>query len=539
MEICTLLGIKHGLVALTKVDLVDEEWLELAMEDVSEFTQGSFLEDAPILPVSSTSGEGLKALIEALDTLSAVVPERAASTLFRLPVDRVFTMKGFGTVITGTLASGSVQVGDTIMLYPSGITSKVRGIQVHNQSVQTAQAGMRTAINFQGLEKSAVQRGDVLASADSLKPSYMVDVELLFLNSNKKPLKSRTRVRFHTGTNEILGNLILLDREELNPGEAVVAQLRLDAPVVLVKDDRYVIRSYSPIRTIGGGQILNPIPQKHKRFRDDIVSGLEALTQQEPSSVIDFHLMQAGFKGLAFGDLKIMANLAEKALDRALAELLSKRTVIIVDRDARLFVHGEHFSSLMQQMQSLLAAYHEKNPLRPGMPKEELKSKFPALLSGKLINLVMNQLIKEKKIVQEEKTVKLAGHKIALQVDLADVRKKIIATYASSGLTPPYFRELAATLKIEDAQAKEVLMLLIQEGMLIKVKEDLYFDPQAIDQLQKALIDYLQNHGEMSTPQFKDIAKVSRKYLIPLIEYFDAQNVTIRIGDIRKLRKSS
>jgi selenocysteine-specific elongation factor len=283
MEICTLLGIKHGLVVLTKIDMVDEEWLELVQEDVRDFTRGTFLEDSPMVPVSSVSGDGIPEFIAQLDELSQKIPVKPPSSIFRLPIDRVFTMKGFGTVITGTLVSGSINDGASIMVYPQGITSKIRGLQVHNQSVDSAEAGMRTAINFQGLEKAAIQRGEVLSSPDALKPSYMVDIDLNFLSSNPKPIKNRTLVRFHTGTSEILGNLILLDREELLAGDSTVAQLRLNSAVSLVKEDRFVIRSYSPIRTIGGGEVLNPIPKKHKQFHAATIDGLKQLSGQAPS----------------------------------------------------------------------------------------------------------------------------------------------------------------------------------------------------------------------------------------------------------------
>ncbi len=284
MEICTLLGVQYGMVAVTKIDMVDEEWLELALEDIRDFVRGTFLEDAPMAPVSSLTAEGIPEFIEILDELAAKIPERPPSDLFRLPIDRVFTMKGFGTVITGTLISGRVQVGDTIMIYPSGITSKVRGIQVHNKSADDARAGMRTAINFQGLEKEAISRGEVLSKPSTLEASYMVDVSLHYLASNKKPIKNRTRVRFHTGTSEVLGNLILLDREELAPGEEAIIQLRLDSPVALVKDDRFVIRSYSPIYTIGGGVVLNPIPLKHKRLKPDTVEGTKKIRERGTGS---------------------------------------------------------------------------------------------------------------------------------------------------------------------------------------------------------------------------------------------------------------
>jgi selenocysteine-specific elongation factor len=312
LEICTLLGVQFGMVALTKIDLVDEEWLELALDDVHEFVQGTFLENAPIAPVSSANGQGMPEFVKTLDELSQQIPDRTSSGLFRLPIDRVFTMKGFGTVITGTLISGRVKVGDTIMIYPSGINSKVRGIQVHNNSVTEAEAGMRTAINFQGLEKTSIQRGEVLAGPQTLKSNYMVDISLHFLSSNAKPIRNRTLVRFHTGTSEVLGNLILLDREELSPGENAVAQLRLNHPVALVKEDRFVIRSYSPIRTIGGGEIINPIPQKHKRMKSTIIEGLQNLNNQSTEEIISFHVNESGYQGISFSDLKLVTNVPDK-----------------------------------------------------------------------------------------------------------------------------------------------------------------------------------------------------------------------------------
>lgn len=325
MDICSLLGIKYGLVVLTKVDLVDEEWLELVKEDILEFTANTFLEEAPVIAFSALTRQGIENFINTLEKLSADIPARGSSGLFRLPVDRVFTMKGFGTVITGTLVTGTVQVGDKVQLYPKETTAKVRGIQVHNQSVDKAGAGLRTAINFQGLDRDLVKRGEVLARAGTLKTSYMVDVMAQYLGRNKKSLKNRTRMRLHTGTSEVVGNLILLDREELLPGETCACQLRLDAPVALVKDDRFVLRNYSPVYTIGGGQILNPIPLKHKMNRPEVLKGLEILAGTDNDKIIDLHLQEAGDKGLSFTDLTIMTNMAEKKLQAAMQIFLSKK----------------------------------------------------------------------------------------------------------------------------------------------------------------------------------------------------------------------
>ena len=536
MEICTLLGVRHGLIVMTKTDMVDEEWLELALEDIREFSQGTFLEDAPILPVSSVSGEGLPELISALDEIAGNIPQRPPSSLFRLPIDRVFTMKGFGTVITGTIVSGKINVGETIMVYPTGITSKVRGIQVHNQSAETAEAGMRTAINFQGLDKTAVKRGEVLSTPDALIATYMVDVSFHYLASNKKPLKNRTLVRFHTGTSEEMGYLILLDQEELPPGQTVVAQLRLDSPVAIVKDDSFVVRSYSPVRTIGGGQVLNPIPQKHKRLRQDVVEGLQHLADDDPEAICSQHIRQAGYSGVSFSHLKIMTNLTDKQLDTALQHLLSQKTITQTDKDNRIFFHQTTFDKLIQNSVDYLGNYHRDNPLKAGMPKEELKSKFPQLTDPKMFNLILNQMIKSGQIAQEENTVRLSDHRVSLGADQANIRKKMLDIYQKGGLQPPYFREVPGMLETDPNHARDVLMLLVEEGQIIKTKDDLYFHVVAITELKNRLVDFLKSNQEITTPQFKEMTGASRKYVIPLIEYFDACKVTLRIGDSRKLR---
>jgi len=537
MEICTLLDVRHGLVVVSKIDLVDEEWLELAMEDIRDFVRGTFLDGAAIIAVSSATGQGLDHFVRELDNLSRQIPDRKPGSLFRLPIDRVFTMRGFGTVITGTLISGQIQVGDTIAIYPSGITSKVRGIQVHNRSVSVARAGMRTAINFQGLDRSALNRGEVLSTPGALQSSYIVDVFVHYLASNKKPLKNRTRVRFHTGTSEILGIVILVDRDELVPGQNTVAQIRLDSPVALVKDDRFVIRSYSPVRTVGGGRVLNPIPEKHKRFKADVIDRLTQLVDREPVAVIVQQIQASGYRGVSFSDLKLMANLPDRQLEAALQGLLSKKVVVLTDKENRVFLHQESVTTLQRDICNHLAAYHRKNPLKAGMPKEELKSKFPPALSAKSFTLVLNQMIKDNDIVQEGETVRLNSHQVALQVDQSEIRRKILAVYRQEGLTPPYFKDLCQSLHTDPSGAKDVLMVLVNQGQLIKVKEELYFPSQAVEQLKARMVEFLKANPEMSTPQFKEIAGVSRKYLIPLLEYFDSQNVTIRVGDVRKLRR--
>ncbi|MFH1157115.1 MAG: selenocysteine-specific translation elongation factor [Pseudomonadota bacterium] len=539
MEICTLMGIRHGFIAMTKIDLVDEELMELAMDDIREFMKGTFLEDAPIVPISSITGQGLDLFVQTLDRLCHEIPERPFSPIFRLPVDRVFSMKGFGTVITGTLASGKTSVGENIMIFPSKVTSKIRGIQVHNKSVEDVSAGTRTAINFQGLDKEVVNRGDILSTPDTLIPSHMVDAEFHYLKTNAKPMKARTRVRFHYGTSEIMGNLILLDRPELQPGDTACIQIRLESPVCCVKGDRFVTRSYSPVKTIGGGQILDPVPKKHKFNDPVIVNGLNQLIAGEPEQTLPYFIRQGGYEGVTFGELKIMSNIPDKKLDTTLQKLLASRQVVMTDKDRRTYVHGDIVDRLAGDIVSKLKEYHDVNPLKEGMSKEELKSKFKVLKDSRVFTLVLARLAKEEIIVHEQSSVRLFDHQVALKVDQKDVKERLSTIYRQAGLTPPFFRTVCEDLNVDQKTARDVLQMLIDEKSIIKTKDDLYFDAPTMADLENRLVAFLKQNGEITTPQFKDMIGLSRKFIIPLIEYFDSINLTIRVGDSRQLRRKS
>jgi len=538
LEICHLLGVEHGFVALSKIDMVDEEWLELVMEDVREFCQGTFLENTPIVPVSSISGEGIEAFIRTLDAYCSQIPEREPTNLFRLPADRVFTIKGFGTVITGTLISGKISTGEPVMIYPSGIKTKVRGLQVHDQSVTEAGAGMRTAINFQGIEKATVNRGDVVARSDTLRSSYMLDVELLYLESNERPIKNREQVRLHTGTSEVACNVILLDREEMIAGEAAIVQLRLDSPVACVRDDRFVLRSYSPVRTLGGGRILNPVPRKHKRFRKKDVDRLGNLLTRDPELLIPFHVQESAYNELSLTDLSIMTNLSHNQLETAIQSLLSRQVLIQTDKEPRRYIHQETLEQFKNQVLARLSEYHRKHPLKTGMPKGELKSKFPRILSHKLFNQLIHKMVQSKTICQTENTIRLPEHEVKLAEDESDLKEKLLEVFRQAGLQPPLFKDLVNHLNIRPEIAKNIVMVLVDEGKLVKAKDDLFFHADTLNTLQQRLVAYLRSNGEISTPAFKEMTGTSRKYTIPLLEYFDSANITIRVGDNRKLRKS-
>ena len=535
LEICELLKIEHGIVVLTKIDMVDEDWLELVREDVSEYLSDGFLAGAPVVEVSSVTGEGLKGLIEILDKLVEEIPERDMGHLFRLPIDRVFTMKGFGTVITGTSVSGTIETGDEVTIYPQGISSKIRGLHVHNKEVDEARAGLRTAVNLQGIEKMMLRRGNILATKDSLRPTYMVDVVLSHLPSAPRKLKNRAKVRFHAGTSEVISTLVLLDRDELNPGETCFAQIRLDAPTAVLKGDRYVLRSYSPVQTIGGGEILNPLPGKKKRFSDAVLSELEILHTGGQKEAFELFVSLDRFHGVEEAELSFLANMSKKKLAEPLKALKAQKRIIQFDKERSLLIHADFLNRAKNELLETIAEYHKNFPLKTGLIKEELRSRTTGSRNPKLFNYIIKQLSQDGIIVQEKEVVRLKEHRVTLAQDQEKARQKIEKIYAKGGLQPPYFKDLKEDFP--GNTAIDVLGVMVKEGLLLKIKEDLYFHRKAVEELEKRLIDFLKKHGEITTPQFKEMTGTSRKYTIPLIEYFDLSQITVRVGDSRVLRK--
>jgi selenocysteine-specific elongation factor len=535
LEICQLLKIRHGIVVLTKIDMVDEEWLELVREDVREYLSETFLAGAPIVEVSAVTGQGIDNLVQVLDKVFQKLPEKEAGHIFRLPIDRVFTMHGFGTVITGTTVSGQIRIGDEVTLYPQGIESKIRGIQVYNREVKDVHAGLRTAVNLQGVEKAAIERGNVLASKDSLKSTHMIEVHLELLPSAPRKLKNRSKVRFHTGTCEIISTVVLLDRDELSPGQTCYAQIRLEEPTAVLRNDHYVVRSYSPVQTIGGGEILSALPVKRKRFSETALAELKSLHTGDLSQVIEVFVSSARFSGVRQDDLPFLTNTSRKKLDGTLQALLSQKKVTQYDREGGLLIHSNFLQKARNEILETIARYHTDYPLKLGLPKEELRSRTEGARNPKLFNYLMSQLSTEEVVVVEKDIVRLKEHRVTLAEDQEKTRKALEKLYLESDLQPPYFKEIKD--KYAGKTASEVIDVMVKEGVLIKVKEDLFFHKEALDGLQERLVDFLKANGEMTTQQFKDITGTSRKYTIPLIEHFDRAQLTVRVGDNRVLRK--
>ncbi len=536
MEICELLGVRKGLVVLTKIDMVDDEWLELIKEDVKAYLKDTFLEKAPMLEVSSITGEGIQDLAKAIDDLVNVIPERDPGNFFRMPIDRVFTMKGFGTVVTGTTISGMTNTGDDVTIYPRGITARIRGMQVHNQKVEQVSAGLRTAINLQGTEKTQINRGDIIAAKDSLRSTYMLDAELKLLSSSPRKLKNRAKVRFHAGTTEIISTVVLLDRDELERGDTCYSQIRLDSPTAVLSGDRFILRSYSPVRTIGGGKILDPLPLKKKRFAKTVLSQFELLNSATLEDRVEHFIWVSRFQGKESGDLQFLTNTSRKKLEEVLKVLLAKKRITeYYHGDNGAFIHSEYIKKAAHEIVSTLERYHSDFPLKAGLMKEELRSKTMGSRNQRVFNYIISVLIRDDIVIQEKELLRLKGYRVTLADSQEKLRREIEDAYLKGGLQPPYFKEIKD--RLSPGMGSDILELMVKDGVLIRVKEDLYFHRDVMDALEKRLVAFLEAKGEITTPQFKDITGASRKYTIPIIEYFDRAKVTVRVGDTRVLRK--
>ena len=555
LEICQLLGIEKGLVVLTKTDMVDEEWLELVTEDIREFLKETFLKDAPIVPVSSVTRRGLDELLKTIDKLVLEVPARQPQGPFRLPVDRAFIMKGFGTVVTGTVISGSIETGQDVSVYPAGTETRIRGIQVHGMESRKAVPGLRTALNLQGITKEEIKRGAVVALPESLKPSWLLDLELFYLSSAERPVKHRTPVRFHVGTSEIIGR-ILMRKDEIPPGSRAYVQIKLEEPVAVLPGDRYVIRSYSPIRTIGGGRILNPLPRKRKRSRKDLWDELKILAKGTCTEIIQLHLEKAGHRGLSSSEMSLRTGIYGKTLQRELQGLLGSRKIIRFGKDDK-FISSRAVEKLKEKTLHLLKNYHMERPLLQGIPREELKSRlFPSMHSPRvwtspaetvtgmshqrLFQKVLDLLEKEKEIISDKETVRLFSHKVRLKDEEEAVKQRVERIYLKAGLAPPSREEAvkkAVTSGTDIGDAAEIFDLLAREGKIVRLKDGIFFHPEVLSRLEQDVTDYLKRNEEMSVSEFRKLTGgLSRKFMIPLLEHLDAMKITIRIGDKRRLR---
>jgi selenocysteine-specific elongation factor len=537
LQICSLLGLKKGLVALTKVDLVDDDWRDLVTDDIRTFLKGTFLEVSPIVPVSALTGAGLPDLLAALNQMASEIEGKSDAGLFRLPVDRVFSMRGFGTVVTGTLVSGHIRTGEDVTVLPHRLVCRIRGMQVHNAAVSLVEAGQRTAVNLQGVEKAAIQRGDVLTRPGTLEATRRLDVSFDYLPTNEKKLKNRTLVRFHVGAGETIARIRFLNRDDIAPGDRAYAQLFLAQPAVVMAGDRFVIRSYSPVTTIGGGAVLDPLSRKHKRYSDRIIGELERLHYGDQMERVATLIDRSSFAGANLQELVVRTGIPHGLIRKNLETLFSHKRAVLLDREETRAISFRIYEAMQQKLISNISLFHEKFPLQEGMSREELRMKVGSFVSPRLFNAVMRGLEKDGRIVVERENLRLPDHKVNLRGELEDLRQAIADLYRTAGLTPPSIKEVAEMFPAQKPRVGSVLNVMLKEGSLVKVTEDLYFDQNALAELRENYRNMLLKEGKGTPVSFKALTGLSRKFIIPLLEYFDMNKLTVRSGEHRILRE--
>jgi selenocysteine-specific elongation factor len=539
LEICELLGIKDGFVVLTKVDLVDEELLELITEDIREFLKGTFLEGAPIIPFSAVTLQGKEDIIKVLDEKAKKVQEKPIHKPFRLPIDGVFTVKGHGTVVRGTAISGEVAVGDEVMVYPQGILTKVRSIQVHGKPVDKAYAGMRTALNLLNVSKDEVERGNVVSLPGVLKPTQWLDVEIKTVRKLSKPLKNFENLLLYIGTSEVLAKLILVVKNELSANERDVAQLYVSKPIVCFRDDRFILRRPGTNETVAGGRVLLAVTTKRKRTKPWEKEELLFLAQGDASKIAYYLIKNKGRRGLKVEDLSYSLSVYGQEIEDIIKSLNEKLIIIPEGQTSYLFANLA-LAELKEEILERLEKYHQANPLSPGLSKEALKSRLSDEPNYLLYERALSQLLHEQKIHKDKDLYLLPQYRSIKSTELEEVKKKVEQTFLKEGLTPRDAEEILLDFGDKYYVAKELFKILQRENVLIPLTEKLVYHRDILEEVKRKVFAYFERHKELTVSAFRDLlgGNLSRKYLIPLLEYLDKEKITLRVGDKRVLRKT-
>ena len=531
-DICRLLGISRGIVALTKADLVDAETRELVSLEVADYLKGTFLENAPIIPVSAKTGEGMLELKRGLQELAAQVPGKDSRRHFRLPIDRSFAIKGFGTVVTGTLISGSVAPGDQVELLPQGDHLRVRGVQSGGRNVEQAVAGQRTAVNLSGIEHTAIKRGMALVVPERFRASRRMDVRLQLLQSAPK-LKQRSKVHFHTSSAETIAEVRLYERNALQPGEDAYGQLRLNDALPVLAGDRFIVRQFSPVVTIGGGLILDPLarrPLARDASRSEFLGTLENGTRE---GILAAMLVRSPF-GLTFAEIAARMNWLDAEITEAASELVKSGQAKQLTSDPLFLLAAKDFERLRTKLADTIAKFHKENPLLPGMPREDFRASLGRRVKQVVFRALLEELVSQKKLELAGELVRNAGTSIELQPEETRSKDRIEAAFAKAGLAAPSVKEVLSQLTVEPKRAEKLLQLLLRDKSLVRLTPELVFHRTALRQLRDSLQEYKKAKGErISVPAFKELAGITRKYAIPLLEYLDRERVTRRAGDER------
>jgi selenocysteine-specific elongation factor len=546
LAILDLLHVNGGVIALTKVDLVDDpEWLELVTSDVMEQVEGTCMENASIVSVSARTGEGLDTLVAELGKCLRDVPERADRGRPRLPIDRVFTISGFGTVVTGTLMDGTLRVGQEVEIVPSGETARIRGLQTHKTKLTEAVPGSRVAINLSGVSKDEIATGEVVTVPGWLGPTTMIDVQLYYLPDAPQSLKHNADVDFFCGAAEVPARVRLLGVEALAPGETGWAQLRLNRPVALVRGDRFILRWLSPSITVGGGVVVDPAPRRrHRRFRSEVIELLERLAHGTPEEIV----LQALEKQQPCEARELLKRLTlpPESIASALNAVLTDGRVLIVDdlegtatlsprpeTSGRTLISAFGWHATVGRMRAVLEAYHNVHPLRQGMPREELRSRLQermSRLSGKLFNQLIARAAHEGAVGENEASVWSAEHVVQFTPEQRQRVDDLLSLFRRSPYTTPSVSECVSRL------GDELFGALVENGTLIRLSAEVVYLDGTVLEMRERVVDQIRQQGSVTIAQVRDLLSVSRKYALALMEYLDEQRVTRRVGDVRVLR---
>lgn len=539
LEIINLLGIRHGLVALTKKDLVTDEWLAIVQEDIKNIVKGTSLEDAPVVPVSTVTGEGIETCKTIIKKLIAQIKTREDARVFRLPIDRSFTIAGYGCVVTGPIMGGQISVEDEIEIFPVKKIVRVRGIEVTGERVDTAYAGQRAAINLSGIKSAEIKRGYELSIPGYLQPTKIVDASLRLIKNAKNPLKNRARIRFHMNTSEVMGRVILLDKEQLNPGEEALCQFLLENIITTEREDRFIIRSYSPSYTIGGGKVLGYNTTRLKRFKEESLETLKILANGNLSDIVEqVYLNNVVCRGerpfaLTIDDISRQVNIHPSVAEKIIADFVKKGVFMQFSVEGKnVIFHKTHVLSLKERVLNALRKFHKDNPLKMGIDETHLKTLPGKNINPLLITAALSSLRNEKAVKVTDNKLSLANFKIEVSTQDKGIADKIEGLFLKAGFTPPSMEEVYANF---GASSKTVISLLTEQKRLVEVEKSLCFHATVLEKLKENVKEYILKHGPISVAQFRDLTKTSRKYAVPLLEYFDAIHFTKRTGDVRIL----
>ena len=536
LDILNLLQIKDGMVIVTKSDMVEEEWLELVTEEIKDYLQGTFLEGSPVVTVDSLSRKGIDRVLEIINEKKQSKVERVDKGIFKLPIDRVFTMKGFGTIITGTILSGDVKEGETLSLQPKGINVRVKGLQCHGHKQSDLTSGDRAAINLHGVSVDDIARGDILVSTGYLEPTYIFDGKL-YLLSTAKELKNRARVRIHAGTNEIFGRVVLLDKEKLEPGTEALIEVRLEEEMNLSPGERFVIRSYSPQITIGGGQILTTSKKKGKRFDKEKIALLKELEKGDPQELVEEILLSSKYEPLVPSDISKKLAKTDDETMKMLENLISQDKILVIGKgNKKVYFHNRNVDSAISKISNVLEEFHKKNPYRQGISKEDLRTKISHAFNQIVFDFILKKSEADELIQISQNVITKKGFEIQLNDEMKKKLDTFLEVLDENRFKPPVIKTIAEQIPMIERDARELAGMLMFMGKIVKLSEGLLISKAILEEGKKLLSAKIKASGPMKIGEISELLSSSRKYVVPLMEHLDRIGFTERDGDYRKIR---